>query len=61
MIAYNLHTSKSLFYSKTNVIPNSISGKPSKTITIIVDINIIPLAIRLFLIKKNAKFEVFWP
>ena len=31
------------------------------TTTILVNTNLIPLAMPLFLIEKNARFEVFWP
>lgn len=42
-----------------NIILHSISSENNTTTTILVDINIIPLAIRSFLIEKNERFEVF--
>ncbi len=43
------------------VIPNSTDDKPSTTMTMSIDINIIPSAACLFFAKRNARFEVFWP
>ena len=44
-----------------NVIPNSIISETIIFLSMLADINIILLAVCLFLIKKNARFEVFWP
>ena len=43
------------------VIANNSNNETSTTTTMLVDTNIIMSAIRSFLIKKNARLEVFWP
>ena len=40
------------------VIPNSTNNKPSTTITMFVDINIILPVVYLFLAKRDIRFKV---
>lgn len=55
----NLYINKSLLLNKIHIIPKIISGKRSTIFFIIINIDVLLMAMYLFLAKKNVRFDIF--
>lgn len=61
IFTYNIYALNRFFYSTIFVKADSTSNEISIMTTILIDTNLIPLAMLSILIEKNVRFEILWP